>query len=457
MKCEEARELLSEYMDGELDAAQRAEVDRHVQGCKACTQELTSLRATVSLVASLGRVEAPEGLAGSVSDALSHRAKGKIIWPSARLVGSLLAAAAVLFVVSVTFLLTTQKSPEVTAPLTEAPARPPAIRGAQGLGRAASEAEREESAAVEKPSLPPPPAEVATKAEAPRAPEPASATPTAPLKKASPTPSFAAANAPHSAGMPRNAPAEKGVAVGKEAYEPAAPKALNLEERKAHAEPAPTTVGTAIAKNEEVAGEKMAEVAEQPQVPMKAKARAVQDSLRLREQMEPADEKKQDVAKTPSTEAKPAPAPAAKADAPALAFGRDKSGVRSSKTDDLRADRDQRQAEGRRILIRSRNPQADMDRVRSLLKKYVAATAAQTEINADAEAQKDIGRHFLTARIPADQLAIFLGDLNRLGLPVAPPAYEQRQAAAGGASQPQVQQQAMPTIVELTILFEKAE
>lgn len=40
MKCQECEELLHAYLDGELDAAQRAAVDQHLKGCDDCRQSL---------------------------------------------------------------------------------------------------------------------------------------------------------------------------------------------------------------------------------------------------------------------------------------------------------------------------------------------------------------------------------------------------------------------------------
>ncbi|MGH7249247.1 MAG: anti-sigma factor family protein, partial [Pseudomonadota bacterium] len=44
MSCDEIRELLSAYIDGELDAARSLEVERHLEGCAACEAVSARLR-----------------------------------------------------------------------------------------------------------------------------------------------------------------------------------------------------------------------------------------------------------------------------------------------------------------------------------------------------------------------------------------------------------------------------
>jgi anti-sigma factor RsiW len=44
LNCKELEDLLSPYLDGELDAAQRADVERHLPGCPDCQRALKDLR-----------------------------------------------------------------------------------------------------------------------------------------------------------------------------------------------------------------------------------------------------------------------------------------------------------------------------------------------------------------------------------------------------------------------------
>ena len=51
-------ETLSEFLDGRLSTADRERVDRAIQSCGSCTEELASLRSTVSLLQSLPELAA---------------------------------------------------------------------------------------------------------------------------------------------------------------------------------------------------------------------------------------------------------------------------------------------------------------------------------------------------------------------------------------------------------------
>lgn len=61
------RRHLSEYLDGELDSAGRARVERHVHRCPACHRLLATLRRTLEGLHALGQGPLPaEGVADSV-------------------------------------------------------------------------------------------------------------------------------------------------------------------------------------------------------------------------------------------------------------------------------------------------------------------------------------------------------------------------------------------------------
>ncbi|MFH1732635.1 MAG: zf-HC2 domain-containing protein, partial [Planctomycetota bacterium] len=101
MKCEEIKELLSEYVDGELPAADAASVGQHLAGCDACRAEFEALRQTAALVRSLPRADAPEGLTRAVTESVGKQMVGRrraavLRWTG---VGGWLAAAAALIIV----------------------------------------------------------------------------------------------------------------------------------------------------------------------------------------------------------------------------------------------------------------------------------------------------------------------------------------------------------------------
>jgi anti-sigma factor RsiW len=59
--CEHVWEHISAYIDGEVDAALRADIDKHLETCEICSAVLDSTRNVVVLVAD-GRVfELPAG------------------------------------------------------------------------------------------------------------------------------------------------------------------------------------------------------------------------------------------------------------------------------------------------------------------------------------------------------------------------------------------------------------
>jgi len=73
MKCEEIKELLTEYLDGELPVGDAASVEEHAAGCEACRAELEALRQTSALLKSLPRADAPAALARNVAAAVDRQ------------------------------------------------------------------------------------------------------------------------------------------------------------------------------------------------------------------------------------------------------------------------------------------------------------------------------------------------------------------------------------------------
>ena len=59
MECAKIKELLSDYMDGTLDAQAKAIVEEHIPTCDHCREELVSLKALVQELGSLESVKAP--------------------------------------------------------------------------------------------------------------------------------------------------------------------------------------------------------------------------------------------------------------------------------------------------------------------------------------------------------------------------------------------------------------
>lgn len=77
-KCEQARALMSDYVDGELDASSRRQLERHVRWCPRCHTVLGNLRRTLDRLRALGGSVPgsgdPEAVAARVAEAWRERA-----------------------------------------------------------------------------------------------------------------------------------------------------------------------------------------------------------------------------------------------------------------------------------------------------------------------------------------------------------------------------------------------
>jgi hypothetical protein len=145
--CEEVRELLSSYIDGELDPNIRDALERHIKSCRECEAELAGLRHTVDMLKSLEEVEVPETFRSSlmekVREAMPARAPGfasrfKNMFSTGPRRALALAAAALVLVVAINSGLGTlqfgeplrlSKSPGVTADSSARSALPSATPG----------------------------------------------------------------------------------------------------------------------------------------------------------------------------------------------------------------------------------------------------------------------------------------------------------------------------------------
>ncbi len=74
MKCRRTKNLLSAYLDEELDPRQRQAVDAHLPKCSACRKLLEELRSTVQLIGDLPKERAPEDLAVTIQEAAERAA-----------------------------------------------------------------------------------------------------------------------------------------------------------------------------------------------------------------------------------------------------------------------------------------------------------------------------------------------------------------------------------------------
>jgi hypothetical protein len=111
MNCAFDKEKLSGYYDGELDAAEKAEVERHIASCSECLRELGELKSSALLVKELPRLRAPrsiaEGIAREIQTAgkVHHFAQVRrnVLWACA-------AAAGIFVVLNVAYFVRMERS-----------------------------------------------------------------------------------------------------------------------------------------------------------------------------------------------------------------------------------------------------------------------------------------------------------------------------------------------------------
>ncbi len=73
MKCNQAKEFLSAYIDKMLDLVARKKLELHRNSCHGCTEELLTLKKYISEVGSLRPVKAPDDFLGKVNDRIKLR------------------------------------------------------------------------------------------------------------------------------------------------------------------------------------------------------------------------------------------------------------------------------------------------------------------------------------------------------------------------------------------------
>lgn len=71
--CEDVKERLCEFLDGELAQADRAVVESHLQSCTGCREELSALRAASAAVHTLERRPAPASILAGVRSGLKQQ------------------------------------------------------------------------------------------------------------------------------------------------------------------------------------------------------------------------------------------------------------------------------------------------------------------------------------------------------------------------------------------------
>ena len=62
MTCREVVELMTDYMEGALSAAERDRFETHIAGCDGCRAYLAQMRATAAVVGKLADLPVPPEL-----------------------------------------------------------------------------------------------------------------------------------------------------------------------------------------------------------------------------------------------------------------------------------------------------------------------------------------------------------------------------------------------------------
>ena len=147
MSCADNRLLHSALLDGELSAAERAQVEAHLATCADCTAELAALARTLGMLHALPAARAPLGFVDRVLEAARplpwHGRLGRRLFQPLRVKLPLEAAAVVLVALGAVYVF--QNTPElqhaarqeqpasapvpVAPPATPAPATGPAVSG----------------------------------------------------------------------------------------------------------------------------------------------------------------------------------------------------------------------------------------------------------------------------------------------------------------------------------------
>jgi len=135
MNCAYDKEKLTGYYDGELSAAEKAEVERHIASCSECLRDLGELKSAALLVKELPRLRAPASIAAGVSREIQAAGKLHVLAKFRRTVLWASAAAAGLFIVMNVMYFGSQRRAE---PAAAGPAPVAPLARVESLERAAA-------------------------------------------------------------------------------------------------------------------------------------------------------------------------------------------------------------------------------------------------------------------------------------------------------------------------------
>lgn len=75
MDHDEAKGLLSDYLEGELSEKNKEVLEEHLEGCADCRRELDALKETLNVLSGFRKVEAPEDFESKVTSRLKRRSR----------------------------------------------------------------------------------------------------------------------------------------------------------------------------------------------------------------------------------------------------------------------------------------------------------------------------------------------------------------------------------------------
>ena len=75
-RCQDVVELVTDYLEGALDAPVRARFERHIAGCPDCTRYLDEVRLTRDAMGRVHPVPPPDDAKAAILDAF-RRARGQ--------------------------------------------------------------------------------------------------------------------------------------------------------------------------------------------------------------------------------------------------------------------------------------------------------------------------------------------------------------------------------------------
>jgi anti-sigma factor RsiW len=85
MDHEEARDLFSDHLDGELGEERAEALKEHLDGCAECREELERLRQTMRVVSGLHRLPPPGEFVDRVEQKIRRRSRGRFYGPESAL------------------------------------------------------------------------------------------------------------------------------------------------------------------------------------------------------------------------------------------------------------------------------------------------------------------------------------------------------------------------------------